>query len=119
MATTTTEAAKGATRLPGPDRRYRILQAAVLLFSEKGFDATTTREIARAAGISEAVIFRHFQSKDELYAAILRITPDAPPLNEWLTELAVYAERGTTPGSSLLSPPGFWSIMCTIRCSCD
>jgi TetR/AcrR family transcriptional regulator len=94
MATTTTEAAKGATRLPGPDRRYRILQAAVLLFSEKGFDATTTREIARAAGISEAVIFRHFQSKDELYAAILRITPDAPPLNEWLTELAVYAERG-------------------------
>ena len=93
IAATTRESAKDATRLPGPDRRRRIMQAALLLFSEKGFDATTTREIAQASEISEGVIFRHFQSKDELYAAILRVTPDAPPLDEWLTELAVYAER--------------------------
>jgi AcrR family transcriptional regulator len=93
MATTTRDTAKDATRLPGPDRRLRIMQAALLLFSEKGFDATTTREIAQASGVSEAMIFRHFQSKDELYAAILRVTPDAPPLDEWLTELAVYAEQ--------------------------
>jgi AcrR family transcriptional regulator len=93
MAATTRDTTKGATRLRGPDRRYRIIQAALLLFSEKGFDATTTKEIAQAAGISEAVIFRHFQSKDELYAAILRATPDAPPLGEWLAELTVYAER--------------------------
>jgi AcrR family transcriptional regulator len=93
MATTTGDMAKGATRLTGPNRRRRIMRAALLLFSEKGFDATTTKEIAQAAGISEAVIFRHFESKDELYAAILRVTPDAPPLEEWLTGLAVYAER--------------------------
>jgi AcrR family transcriptional regulator len=87
------EARKGASRIPGPDRRRLIIEAAILLFSEKGFDATTTKEIARASGVSESVIFRHFQSKDELYADILRVTPDAPPLGEWLTELAVYAEQ--------------------------
>jgi len=93
MAVTARKKMKGATRLPGPDRRNRIIESALLLFSEKGFDATTTREIARASGVSESVIFRHFQSKDELYADILRATPDAPPLKEWLTELAVYAKQ--------------------------
>lgn len=85
--------AKEATRLTGPDRRCRIIQAALRLFSEKGFNATTTKEIAQSAGVSEAVIFRHFPSKDELYAVVLRTTPEVLPLDEWLRELAVYAER--------------------------
>ncbi len=41
------------------------------LFSRKGFAGTTTREIARAAGVSEAIIFRHFSTKRELYTAII------------------------------------------------
>ena len=41
------------------------------LFSEKGFSGTTTKEIASAAGISEATVFKHFSNKDELYTAIL------------------------------------------------
>jgi TetR/AcrR family transcriptional regulator len=44
---------------------------AVRLFSQHGFRGTTTKEIAQAAGISEAMVFRHFATKDELYAAIL------------------------------------------------
>lgn len=41
------------------------------LFSERGFRGTTTKEIAHAAGVSEAIIFRHFATKEELYTAII------------------------------------------------
>jgi TetR/AcrR family transcriptional regulator len=41
------------------------------LFSRKGFAGTTTKEIARAAGVSEAIIFRHFATKRDLYTAII------------------------------------------------
>jgi len=52
-------------------RREQILRTAVNLFSQRGFKGTTTKEIAKAAGVSEAIIFRHFATKDELYGAIL------------------------------------------------
>ena len=41
------------------------------LFSQRGFRGTTTKEIAQAAGVSEAMVFRHFATKEELYSAIL------------------------------------------------
>lgn len=53
------------------ERRLQIIQVAVQLFSQRGFGGTTTREIASAAGVSEAIIFRHFATKQELYKAIL------------------------------------------------
>ena len=53
------------------DRRLQILQVAVSLFSQRGFVGTTTKEIAQAAGVSEAMVFRHFANKQELYSAIL------------------------------------------------
>ena len=58
-------------KLPAADRRRQIIEVAMALFSAKGFDGTTTREIARAAGVSEAIIFRHFATKEDLYAAII------------------------------------------------
>ena len=58
-------------RMPADARREQILQTAVTLFSQRGFKGTTTKEIAKAAGVSEAIIFRHFATKDELYGAIL------------------------------------------------
>jgi len=42
-----------------------------MLFAKKGFNGTTTKEIAQAAGISEALVFKHFPTKRALYAAIL------------------------------------------------
>ena len=59
------------TRMAGDERRLQILQVAMRTFSESGFRGTTTKEIAAAAGVSEAMVFRHFANKDELYSAIL------------------------------------------------
>ena len=46
------------------------MAVAVPLFATKGFDALTTKEIADAAGISEALLYRHFESKQLLFAAV-------------------------------------------------
>ena len=58
-------------RMCADDRRHQIVQVAMRLFSERGFRGTTTKEIAQAAGVSEAIIFRHFATKEELYTAII------------------------------------------------
>jgi TetR/AcrR family transcriptional regulator len=67
-----TVAANGSgARMAGEERRHQIVAVAMGVFSERGFRGTTTREIAQAAGVSEAMVFRHFATKEELYAAIL------------------------------------------------
>src|SRR5438067_13687234 len=53
------------------DRRCDILAAATGLFAEQGFHGTRTRERAERAGVSEALLFRHFPTKDALIRAIL------------------------------------------------
>jgi len=58
-------------RMAGDERRSQLLRVAVDLFSHEGFRGTTTKKIAQAAGVSEAMVFRHFATKEELYAAIL------------------------------------------------
>lgn len=58
-------------RMAGGERRLQIVRVATSLFSERGFRGTTTKQIAQAANVSEAIIFRHFATKEELYAAIL------------------------------------------------
>jgi AcrR family transcriptional regulator len=57
--------------MSGDERRRQILQVAIDLFSRHGFRGTTTRQIANAAGVSEAMVFRHFATKEDLYGAIL------------------------------------------------
>jgi AcrR family transcriptional regulator len=57
--------------MSGEERRKQILRVAIELFSQRGFSGTTTKEIARAAGVSEAMVFRHFANKEELYSALL------------------------------------------------
>jgi AcrR family transcriptional regulator len=61
----------GVGRMSAENRRLQILRVAVSLFSQKGFGGTTTKEIAQAAGVSEAMVFRHYATKQELYSAIL------------------------------------------------
>jgi AcrR family transcriptional regulator len=60
------------TRLDSDERRQAIVDAAVPLFARKGFSGATTRELAEAAGVSEALLYRHFPSKQLLYSEILQ-----------------------------------------------
>jgi AcrR family transcriptional regulator len=48
---------------PADSSRDRILQAAQRLFARQGFDGTTTRDLAQAAGVAEGTLFRHFANK--------------------------------------------------------
>jgi AcrR family transcriptional regulator len=62
---------KAASRLSSEERRQAIVKAVRRVFAEKGFHGTTTRELAKAAGVSEALLFKHFPSKEALYSAML------------------------------------------------
>jgi AcrR family transcriptional regulator len=61
----------GHSRIRGEDRRLQILATATELFAQQGYGGTTTRQIADTAGVNEALIFRHFPSKEELYWAVI------------------------------------------------
>jgi AcrR family transcriptional regulator len=58
-------------RLPAAERRTAIVDAALRVFGERSYRAATTAEIARAAGVSEPILYRHFAGKRELYLACL------------------------------------------------
>ena len=60
-----------STRLSAHDRRQQIMDVATGLFARQGFQGTTTREIAGEAGVNEALLFRHFASKETLYWTII------------------------------------------------
>lgn len=61
---------KPAKKMSAENRRAAIIHAVRKVFVEKGFHQTTTRELALAAGVSEALLFKHFPSKEALYRAI-------------------------------------------------
>jgi AcrR family transcriptional regulator len=82
-------------RLSGEERRRQIVEAAIDLFSRKGFRGTTTREIAEAAGISEAMIFKHFATKQDLYSAIIEAKSET---EELLVSAAKAATARDDPG---------------------
>ena len=78
-------------RLSSDDRRRQLLSHAIALFSKHGFSGTRTKDIAAACGVSEAILFRHFATKEDLYHAILD-THEAGK-NEWLAEMRSMADR--------------------------
>ena len=61
----------GKKRMSHEERRQQIITVATELFANKGFRGATTRSIAETAGVSEAIIFRHFATKEDLYDAII------------------------------------------------
>ena len=58
-------------RFSAADRRQQILDVATELFAAQGFQGTTTRQIAERSRVTEALIFRHFPGKEELYWAVI------------------------------------------------
>lgn len=63
--------AASQTRVPAEGRRQQILEVATDLFARQGFNGTTTRQIAQKAAVNEAIIFRHFPTKEDLYWAVI------------------------------------------------
>jgi AcrR family transcriptional regulator len=53
------------------DKQWKILNAALEVFTEKGYSAATTSEIARKAGVAEGTIFRHFKTKKDILLATM------------------------------------------------
>lgn len=62
--------AEGAAAKPIPAKKLAVLKAALRLFLEQGFGATSMDAIAREAGVSKATLYAHVKSKEELFAAI-------------------------------------------------
>ena len=60
-----------STRLPAKERKAAVLDCACGIFSSGSYRGTTTAEIAREAGVTEPVLYRHFESKRALYLAVL------------------------------------------------
>ena len=65
---------KGRRRLPAPERRALILDAALRAFAANGYDGAAMDSIAEAAGISKAVVYDHVASKRDLYTQLLHAT---------------------------------------------
>jgi TetR/AcrR family transcriptional regulator len=60
-----------SVRLPAEERKAAVLECACGIFSAGSYRGTTTAEIAREAGVTEPVLYRHFASKRDLYLAVL------------------------------------------------
>jgi AcrR family transcriptional regulator len=69
-------------RLKAPQRREQLIEVATKLFAKWGYDATTTAAIAEAAGVTEPILYRHFDSKQELFVAIVR-SVSALTMDHW------------------------------------
>jgi TetR/AcrR family transcriptional regulator len=87
-----------SARMPAPHRRAQLLEAALNLFSEKGFDGVTTKEIAAAAGVTEAIIFRHFPTKQALYQAVLESEFGRSDYHKWLAQARECMDRNDDRG---------------------
>lgn len=82
------------TRLNLAQRRRQLIDAARRVFAERGFRGATTRQIAIAAGVTEALIFQHFPDKDSLYAAILDEEAARSRIHDWLAEIQGHVAAG-------------------------
>ncbi|MDY7109190.1 MAG: TetR/AcrR family transcriptional regulator [Planctomycetota bacterium] len=58
-------------RMRAPQRRRQLLETAVSLFGQRGYHGTTTRELAKAAGITEPILYRHFEDKLDLFVTLI------------------------------------------------
>jgi AcrR family transcriptional regulator len=85
------EPRKPARRLPQADRKRELLAQAKQLFLTLGYHSTTTEKIAQAAGVTEPVLYRHFDDKKTLFLEVLREIRETTLLS-WQGELARQAD---------------------------
>lgn len=85
-----------ATKHSGDSTKDAIRRAAVELFAEKGFTASSTREICERAGITKPVLYYHFGNKEQLYGELV-----ADAFNEYRRDIQRAAQRGRTAREAL------------------
>jgi AcrR family transcriptional regulator len=83
------------TRRKRGEIRTLLLESARELFSSQGFAKTTTRQIADAAGVTEVLIFRHFETKRGLFQAAI-IEPFATLVSGWVDKVSARSSSGPT-----------------------
>jgi AcrR family transcriptional regulator len=81
------EGRRPAARMRKADRKRQLLNHAKQLFLTLGYQDTTTEKIAKAAGVSEPMLYRHFDSKKALFLEVLKEIREAT-LTRWQTETA-------------------------------
>lgn len=74
------------SRMPASERREQLLDCAAELFSSQGYARATTSQLAKAAGVTEPIIYRHFKSKRELFVALVERTGQQT-LEQWSKDL--------------------------------
>ncbi len=74
------------SRLPAAERREQLLDCAASIFAEHGYARATTAQLARAAGVTEPIIYRHFKSKRDMYIALIERT-GTRTLEQWKQDL--------------------------------
>jgi AcrR family transcriptional regulator len=97
-------------RLPAAERREQLLDCAAGVFARQGYARATTAQLAKAAGVTEPIIYRHFKSKRDLFIALIERTGQRT-LEQWerdLTDAETPADRlarliGDNP---MVSPEG-------------
>jgi AcrR family transcriptional regulator len=67
-------------------RRQQLIDAALQQFAEKGFDGASIRDIAQAAGVTEALVYHYFRNKEHLFEEMLKARSFAPVLRRVLDE---------------------------------
>ncbi len=89
-------------RLAATDRKEAIVAAAIPVFARLGRAGATTKIIAQAAGVSEALLYRHFPAKDALYAQLERHCVDANAVGNRLLDGAVPSTATLVMGVAVL-----------------
>jgi AcrR family transcriptional regulator len=75
--------------MSGIDRKAQILKEATRLFSRYGYDKVTIKELAKACGITEPALYRHFQSKEAIYDTVLTTIESRLADQEFFSRLTV------------------------------
>jgi len=88
-------ASAGSSRLPAEKRKAQLLDCAAKVFAARGYNGATTAELAKAAGITEPIIYRHFKGKKEMFIALVERSGEQT-IRDWedsLREFKDPAER--------------------------
>jgi AcrR family transcriptional regulator len=96
----------GKARMARPQRREAILHSAARAFAAQGFSSTSMEDVAAEAGVTRLILYRHFESKEALYEAVLERVA---------TRLTEEMASGVGSGEAPLSRPAVRAVLVVAR----